>query len=94
MRFSICPLSLGSVLVFSDSAIQSIVLEAPWFKSSQRLCAYVSCSALREVDTSRILSETLQHPPKGVFLNLFSHLLIHADDISEFSRIHLATLMQ
>lgn len=47
-----------------DSAIQSIVLEAPWFKSSQRLCAYVSCSALREVDTSRILSETLQHPPK------------------------------
>ncbi|KAG6587504.1 5-formyltetrahydrofolate cyclo-ligase, mitochondrial, partial [Cucurbita argyrosperma subsp. sororia] len=47
-----------------DNAIQSIVLEAPWFKSSQRLCAYVSCSALREVDTSRLLSETLQHPPK------------------------------
>ncbi|XP_022921536.1 5-formyltetrahydrofolate cyclo-ligase, mitochondrial-like isoform X1 [Cucurbita moschata] len=47
-----------------DNAIQNIVLEAPWFKSSQRLCAYVSCSALREVDTSRILSETLQHPPK------------------------------
>ena len=54
---------------YSDNAIQSIVLEAPWFKSSQRLCAYVSCSALREVDTSRLLSETLQHPPKGVFLN-------------------------
>ncbi|XP_004138292.1 5-formyltetrahydrofolate cyclo-ligase, mitochondrial [Cucumis sativus] len=47
-----------------DNVIQSIVLEAPWFKSSQRLCAYVSCSALREVDTSRLLSEILQHPPK------------------------------
>ncbi|XP_038879322.1 5-formyltetrahydrofolate cyclo-ligase, mitochondrial [Benincasa hispida] len=47
-----------------DNAIQSIVLEAPWFKSSQRLCAYVSCNALREVDTSRLLSETLQYPPK------------------------------
>ncbi|KAL1149756.1 hypothetical protein V6Z11_A10G211700 [Gossypium hirsutum] len=35
-----------------DDIIQSIVLEAPWFKSSKRLCAYISCSALREVDTS------------------------------------------
>ncbi|XP_022135493.1 5-formyltetrahydrofolate cyclo-ligase, mitochondrial isoform X2 [Momordica charantia] len=47
-----------------DNAIQNIILEAPWFKSSQRLCAYVSCSALREVDTSRLLSEILQHQPK------------------------------
>ncbi|KAA8533059.1 hypothetical protein F0562_033408 [Nyssa sinensis] len=46
----------------SDNAIQSIVLEAPWFKSSKSLCAYVSCDALREVDTSKILSEILCNP--------------------------------
>ncbi|KAK9197960.1 hypothetical protein WN944_013143 [Citrus x changshan-huyou] len=45
-----------------DNAIQKIVLEAPWFKSSQRLCAYISCSALREVDTSKLLSQILQIP--------------------------------
>ncbi|KAL9434315.1 hypothetical protein AB3S75_029031 [Citrus x aurantiifolia] len=45
-----------------DNAIQNIVLEAPWFKSSQRLCAYISCSALREVDTSKLLSQILQIP--------------------------------
>ncbi|OWM90459.1 hypothetical protein CDL15_Pgr014762 [Punica granatum] len=44
-----------------DDAIQRIVLDAPWFRSSQRLCAYISCSALREVDTSKILSEILQN---------------------------------
>ncbi|KAL5544308.1 hypothetical protein UlMin_008092, partial [Ulmus minor] len=42
-----------------DYKVQDIVLEAPWFKSCQRLCAYISCSALREVDTSKILSEIL-----------------------------------
>ncbi|CAN1265922.1 5-formyltetrahydrofolate cyclo-ligase, mitochondrial [Linum perenne] len=44
-----------------DEAIQSIVLGAPWFKSSQRLCAYISCSALREVDTSKLLSHILHN---------------------------------
>ncbi|CAA6662860.1 unnamed protein product [Spirodela intermedia] len=42
-----------------DDAIQDIVLNSPWFKSSKRLCAYVSCDSLREVGTSRILSEIL-----------------------------------
>ncbi|KAF5196412.1 5-formyltetrahydrofolate cyclo-ligase protein [Thalictrum thalictroides] len=42
-----------------DAAIQNSVLESSWFKSSERLCAYVSCSALREVDTSKILSDIL-----------------------------------
>ncbi|KAL2515225.1 5-formyltetrahydrofolate cyclo-ligase [Forsythia ovata] len=42
-------------------AIQSIVLEAPWFKSCKGLCAYISCSALREVDTSKVLSEILKN---------------------------------
>ncbi|KAK4747301.1 hypothetical protein SAY87_026338 [Trapa incisa] len=47
---------------FEDDAIQRIVLDAQWFRSSQRLCAYISCSALREVDTSKILSEILRNP--------------------------------
>jgi len=46
---------------FPDNAVQDIVLEAPWFKSSRRLCAYISCAALREVDTFKILSQILQH---------------------------------
>ncbi|XVF09186.1 hypothetical protein REPUB_Repub07fG0070100 [Reevesia pubescens] len=45
-----------------DDIIQSIVLEAPWFKSSKRLCAYISCTALREVDTSKLLSQILHNP--------------------------------
>uniref|UniRef100_A0A1D1YSK3 5-formyltetrahydrofolate cyclo-ligase n=1 Tax=Anthurium amnicola TaxID=1678845 RepID=A0A1D1YSK3_9ARAE len=45
-----------------DTAIQNIVLNSSWFKSSVRLCAYISCDALREVDTSRILSEILNSP--------------------------------
>ncbi|XP_047314174.1 5-formyltetrahydrofolate cyclo-ligase, mitochondrial [Impatiens glandulifera] len=48
-----------------DRLIQQIVLEAPWFKSSKRLCAYISCKPLREVDTSIILSEILQNPLYG-----------------------------
>ncbi|KAK6148457.1 hypothetical protein DH2020_019369 [Rehmannia glutinosa] len=44
-----------------DDAIQKIVLEAPWFKSCRRLCAYISCGALREVDTSKVLSEILKN---------------------------------
>ncbi|XP_038692719.1 5-formyltetrahydrofolate cyclo-ligase, mitochondrial isoform X2 [Tripterygium wilfordii] len=41
-----------------DNAIQNIVLEAPWFRASESMCAYISCASLREVDTSRIVSET------------------------------------
>ncbi|KAG5536757.1 hypothetical protein RHGRI_024253 [Rhododendron griersonianum] len=47
---------------YEDNAIQNVILEAPWFKTCKRLCAYISCSALREVDTSNILSEVLQNP--------------------------------
>ncbi|XP_017249807.1 5-formyltetrahydrofolate cyclo-ligase, mitochondrial [Daucus carota subsp. sativus] len=43
-----------------DIAIQKIVLEAPWYKSCKGLCAYISCSSLREVDTSNLLSDVLQ----------------------------------
>lgn len=49
-----------------DDAIQNLVLEAPWFKSCNRLCAYISCSALREVDTSKVLQDVLQNPIKVV----------------------------
>ncbi|XP_015577695.1 5-formyltetrahydrofolate cyclo-ligase, mitochondrial isoform X1 [Ricinus communis] len=47
-----------------DNAIQSLVLEAPWFKSSKTFCAYISCSALREVNTSVLLREILKNPEK------------------------------
>ncbi|KZV34719.1 5-formyltetrahydrofolate cyclo-ligase, mitochondrial-like [Dorcoceras hygrometricum] len=43
-----------------DDAIQRIVLESPWFKTCKRLCAYITCAALREVDTSKLLSEILK----------------------------------
>ncbi|KAL1199100.1 5-formyltetrahydrofolate cyclo-ligase [Cardamine amara subsp. amara] len=51
-----------SLRIQQDDAIQNTVLEAPWFKSCRRLCAYISCRSLNEVDTSKILSEILQHP--------------------------------
>ncbi|XP_078437356.1 5-formyltetrahydrofolate cycloligase [Wolffia australiana] len=46
-----------------DCAIQDIVLNSPWFKSSSRLCAYISCDSLREVDTAKIVSEILTSAP-------------------------------
>ncbi|KAK4264259.1 hypothetical protein QN277_025464 [Acacia crassicarpa] len=48
-----------------DSEIQNKIMGASWFKSSHRLCAYISCSALREVDTSKLLAHILQDPGKG-----------------------------
>ncbi|KAL6583885.1 5-formyltetrahydrofolate cyclo-ligase, mitochondrial [Orobanche minor] len=48
-----------------DDAIQRIILEAPWFRSCRRLCAYISCGALREVDTSKIISEILKNTGQG-----------------------------
>ncbi|BFG16560.1 hypothetical protein CerSpe_028340 [Prunus speciosa] len=45
-----------------DAAIQSIVVNAPWFKSSKSVCAYISSPALRQVDTTRIVSEILSKP--------------------------------
>lgn len=62
------------ILIVSDDAIQSIILEAPWFKSCKGLCAYISCSALREVDTSKVLSEILKNTDQGTFL-IYSHYL-------------------
>ncbi|XWS34907.1 hypothetical protein CRYUN_Cryun21dG0077500 [Craigia yunnanensis] len=47
-----------------DNAIQNIVLESSWFKASKSLCAYISSPALREADTSRIISEVLSSPAK------------------------------
>uniref|UniRef100_A0A803M1E7 Cupin type-1 domain-containing protein n=1 Tax=Chenopodium quinoa TaxID=63459 RepID=A0A803M1E7_CHEQI len=47
-----------------NDAIQRLVLDAPWFKSSKRLCAYISCRALREVDTSKVLAKILQTSDK------------------------------
>ena len=53
--------------LFTDDAIQNLILEAPWFKSCKGLCAYISCSALREVDTSKVLRHILNNPTKGMF---------------------------
>ncbi|XP_058758620.1 5-formyltetrahydrofolate cyclo-ligase, mitochondrial-like [Vicia villosa] len=44
---------------------KDIILGAPWFKSSLRLCAYISCNALQEVDTFKLLSHILQPQPNG-----------------------------
>lgn len=80
--FGIEKFSLGCCwYLFSDNAIQSIVLESPWFKSSQRLCAYISCSSLREVDTSKLLSEILQNPAQGLCLLAVSYVLVLPSDI-------------
>ncbi|KAK9669345.1 hypothetical protein RND81_13G124700 [Saponaria officinalis] len=49
---------------FEDDVIQRTVLDAPWFKSSRRVCAYISCRPLREVDTSKILTEILLNSDK------------------------------
>ncbi|KAF8664248.1 hypothetical protein HU200_054790 [Digitaria exilis] len=46
-----------------DLAIQTTILESSWFKESKRLCAYISCRQLREVDTSKILAECLPLNP-------------------------------
>jgi len=48
-----------------DEAVQDLVLEAPWFKSCNQLCAYISCEGLREVNTSRIVSKILDKPKSG-----------------------------
>ncbi|KAM0898781.1 hypothetical protein ACQ4PT_021718 [Festuca glaucescens] len=42
-----------------DLAIQSNIMNSSWFKASKRLCAYISCAQLREVDTTKILAEVL-----------------------------------
>ncbi|RLM84470.1 5-formyltetrahydrofolate cyclo-ligase, mitochondrial [Panicum miliaceum] len=46
-----------------DLAIQTTILNSSWFKASKRLCAYISCYQLREVDTSKILAECLPSNP-------------------------------
>jgi hypothetical protein len=46
-------------ITFPDLAIQSNIMNSSWFKASKRLCAYISCAQLREVDTTKILTEVL-----------------------------------
>ncbi|XP_028754352.1 5-formyltetrahydrofolate cyclo-ligase, mitochondrial isoform X2 [Neltuma alba] len=54
-----------------DDAIQRVVLEAPWFKNSTSICAYISSNALREVDTSKIVSAILSNPATGIKKKLY-----------------------
>jgi hypothetical protein len=41
----------------SGTAISERVLAANFFKESQRVGVYIHCAALREVDTSQLVSE-------------------------------------
>ncbi|KAL3513246.1 hypothetical protein ACH5RR_025963 [Cinchona calisaya] len=59
-----------------DDAIQNLVLDAPWFKSCKRLCAYISCRALREVDTSKLLSEILNNSSKDDYIQMTKTLYV------------------
>ncbi|CAN1311219.1 5-formyltetrahydrofolate cyclo-ligase, mitochondrial [Linum perenne] len=59
-----------------DEAIQGLVLEAPWFKASKSLCAYISCPSLREVDTAMIVSEAVTDPYEGVFISFKKRLYL------------------
>lgn len=54
---------------YTDDVIQHLILDAPWFQSTRRLCAYISCRALREVDTSKVLASILQSSDKGLTLS-------------------------
>ncbi|KAK8942767.1 hypothetical protein KSP39_PZI009497 [Platanthera zijinensis] len=62
-----------NLLCFTDIKIQNIVLDSSWFKAAKRLCAYVSCEALREVDTTQILSEVLNSETPGEFDDYLVH---------------------
>lgn len=71
-----------------DNAIQSIVLEAPWFKSCKRLCAYISCAALREVDTSKVLSEILKNSAQDDHSQVRKKLYVpRVEDKNSFMRM-------
>ncbi|THU61777.1 hypothetical protein C4D60_Mb07t26860 [Musa balbisiana] len=59
-----------------DVAIQNLVLNSPWFKSSKGLCAYISCEALREVDTSKIVAEVLKNSDAGMATTYKSYALM------------------
>ncbi|KAL2652510.1 hypothetical protein R1flu_020638 [Riccia fluitans] len=54
-----------------DKAIQKHVLSADWFAQSRSLCAYLSCAALREVDTNQIVASILQHDASEMAKELY-----------------------
>ncbi|KAH0454327.1 hypothetical protein IEQ34_016251 [Dendrobium chrysotoxum] len=82
-----------------DTEIENFVLNSPWFKSAKRLCAYISCDALREVDTTRILSEILKNKTPGVVDHLDHHTQLRKklyvprveDKNSNMRMLHIST---
>ncbi|CAI5493960.1 unnamed protein product [Closterium sp. Naga37s-1] len=42
-----------------DVAVQRHVVQADWFRSAQRVAAYISCRKLREVETADVISDLL-----------------------------------
>ncbi|XP_010243805.1 PREDICTED: 5-formyltetrahydrofolate cyclo-ligase, mitochondrial isoform X1 [Nelumbo nucifera] len=76
-----------------DIAIQNIVLESSWFKSTERLCVYISCDALREVNTSKILSEILSGPAEGQTLIRKKLYVPRVEDRNSHMRmLHISTI--
>lgn len=59
-------------LSVSDELIQSIILNSSWLGPCKSLCAYISSEDLREVDTSRILSQVISN--LGTLINTVSDL--------------------
>lgn len=51
-----------------DDAIQKQILASDWFQKSERICGYISCGALREVATEKIVSSVLDNGNKVFYV--------------------------
>ncbi|KAH9297913.1 hypothetical protein KI387_029595 [Taxus chinensis] len=79
-----------------DEAVQKLVLEAPWFKSSTSLCAYISCEGLREVDTSKIISSILHKPDSACNMQIPKTLYVPRveDKESNMKLLHITSVSE
>ncbi|KAJ4911964.1 5-formyltetrahydrofolate cyclo-ligase protein [Raphanus sativus] len=75
---------------FLSEPNKNTVLEAPWFKSGRRLCAYISCKSLNEVDTCRILSNILQHPDSNTMAQKKLYVPWVEDKNSNMRMLHIS----
>lgn len=77
-----------------DDAIQSVILEAPWFKSCKALCAYISCTSLREVDTSKLVSHILHNQPEDGNSQIGKKLYVPRveDNDSHMRMLHISNI--
>ncbi|XP_010527668.1 PREDICTED: 5-formyltetrahydrofolate cyclo-ligase, mitochondrial isoform X2 [Tarenaya hassleriana] len=75
-----------------DDAIQKIVVESSWFRSCCRLCAYISCRSLNEVDTSQILSEILQNRDANIEASKKLYVPRVEDKNSNMRMLHISQM--